>query len=62
MPGSVTQHYHMDRTFTNQFMIANVAVVDTNVVNGAIELEPPYKMSIRLPMQNLQVEKELLSR
>jgi len=67
LPGSVTQHYHMDRTFTNEFMIANVAVVDTNLENGAIELAPgthrkfykfwrwaierPYRNSIRLPMQ-----------
>jgi ectoine hydroxylase-related dioxygenase (phytanoyl-CoA dioxygenase family) len=40
LPGSVAQHYHMDRTFTNEFMIANVAVVDTNLVNGAIDLVP----------------------
>jgi len=67
LPGSVTQHYHMDRTFTNEFLIANVAVVDTNLENGAIELAPgthrtfykfwrwaierPYRNSIRLPMQ-----------
>lgn len=66
LPNSVTQHYHMDRTFTNTFMIANVAVVDTNLVNGAIELAPgthrkfykywrwvlerPYRNSIRVPM------------
>lgn len=66
LPNSVIQHYHMDRTFTNTFMIANVAVVDTNLVNGAIELAPgthkkfykywrwalerPYRNSIRVPM------------
>jgi ectoine hydroxylase-related dioxygenase (phytanoyl-CoA dioxygenase family) len=40
LPGSVTQHYHMDRRFTNEFMIANVAVVDTDLVNGAIDVIP----------------------
>jgi hypothetical protein len=40
MPGSVAQHYHMDRTFTNEFMIANIAVVDTDLVNGAIDVIP----------------------
>jgi ectoine hydroxylase-related dioxygenase (phytanoyl-CoA dioxygenase family) len=57
----------MDRTFTNEFLIANVAVVDTDLANGAIELAPgthrkfykfwrwaierPYRKSIRVPMQ-----------
>ena len=40
LPGSVTQHYHMDRTFTNEFMIANIAVVDTDLINGAIDVIP----------------------
>jgi len=40
LPGSVTQHYHMDRTFTNEFMIANIAVVDADLVNGAIDVIP----------------------
>jgi ectoine hydroxylase-related dioxygenase (phytanoyl-CoA dioxygenase family) len=67
LPNSVIQHYHMDRTFTNEFMIVNVAVVDTNIANGAIELaarthktfykywrwvlERPHRNSVRLPMQ-----------
>jgi hypothetical protein len=38
LPGSHTQHYHIDRPFTRDFMIANVAVVDTVIENGAIEL------------------------
>ncbi|MGI9146802.1 MAG: phytanoyl-CoA dioxygenase family protein [Chloroflexota bacterium] len=66
LPNSVIQHYHMDRTYTNEFMIANVAVVDTNLVNGAIELAPgthrtfykywrwalerPYRNSVRVEM------------
>lgn len=40
LPGSHTQHYHIDRTFKRDFMIANVAVVDTVVENGAIEVIP----------------------
>ena len=40
LPGSHTQHYHIDRPFTRDFMIANVAVVDTLIENGAIELVP----------------------
>jgi ectoine hydroxylase-related dioxygenase (phytanoyl-CoA dioxygenase family) len=67
LPGSVTQHYHMDRVFRNEFMIANVAVVDADLINGAIDvvpgthkrfykywqwaLEKPYRNAIRLPMQ-----------
>ena len=67
LPRSVTQHFHMDRRFTNEFMIANVAVVDTDLVNGAIDVIPgthrrfyPYwkfalegtsRGHIRLPMQ-----------
>jgi ectoine hydroxylase-related dioxygenase (phytanoyl-CoA dioxygenase family) len=66
LPNSVTQHYHMDRRFTNEFMIANVAVVDTDLVNGAIDVIPgthrkfykywrfaierPYRFHKRLPM------------
>jgi hypothetical protein len=40
LPGSHTQHYHTDRPFTRDFMIANVAVVDTVAANGAIEVVP----------------------
>jgi hypothetical protein len=40
LPGSYTQHYHLDRPFTRDFMIANVAVVDTDVQNGAMEVVP----------------------
>jgi hypothetical protein len=38
LPNSVTQHYHTDYPFTKQFMIANVAVVDTVIENGATEV------------------------
>jgi hypothetical protein len=40
LPGSHTQHYHTDRPFTRGFMIANVAIVDTVIENGAIEVIP----------------------
>lgn len=40
MPGSVAQHYHMDGVFVEDFMIANIAVVDTDLVNGAIDVLP----------------------
>jgi hypothetical protein len=40
LPGSHTQHYHIDRPFTRDFIIANVAVVDTVIENGATELVP----------------------
>lgn len=40
LPGSHTQHYHIDRPFAREFMIANVAVVDTGIENGAIDVIP----------------------
>jgi Phytanoyl-CoA dioxygenase (PhyH) len=40
LPGSTTQHYHTDYDFTKGFMIANVAVVDTVIANGAMEAAP----------------------
>jgi ectoine hydroxylase-related dioxygenase (phytanoyl-CoA dioxygenase family) len=40
LPGSVAQHYHADRNFLDHFMIANVAVVDTDLSNGAIDIIP----------------------
>jgi hypothetical protein len=40
LPHSVTQHYHADRNFLDHFMIANVAVVDTTIENGAIDMVP----------------------
>jgi hypothetical protein len=40
LPGSVVQHWHMDRPFTRSFLIANVAVVDTELENGAMEVVP----------------------
>jgi hypothetical protein len=40
LPGSVAQHYHADRPFTQEFIICNIAVVDTVLENGAIDLLP----------------------
>ena len=66
LPKSVAQHYHMDGIFLEDFMIANVAVVDTDLFNGAIDVVPGtqrrfykycefaagrvYKNSRRLPL------------
>ncbi len=67
LPKSVAQHYHMDGVFAEDFMIVNVAVVDTDLVNGAIDVLPgthkrfyefwryaiqqKYKLSTRLPLR-----------
>jgi ectoine hydroxylase-related dioxygenase (phytanoyl-CoA dioxygenase family) len=67
LPKSVAQHYHMDGVFTEDFMIANVAVVDTDLVNGAIDVLPGthsrfyefwryalqrrYRLTTRLPLK-----------
>jgi ectoine hydroxylase-related dioxygenase (phytanoyl-CoA dioxygenase family) len=68
LPGSVAQHYHADSNyFTEDFMVVNVAVVDTDLVNGAIDVVPkthkkyykywrfaverPYRAAKRIPMQ-----------
>jgi ectoine hydroxylase-related dioxygenase (phytanoyl-CoA dioxygenase family) len=40
LPGSHTQHWHIDRPFTRDFMIANITVVDTTVKNGATDVIP----------------------
>jgi hypothetical protein len=40
LPGSVAQFYHMDGIYTQPFLICNVAVVDTDIANGAIDLLP----------------------
>jgi len=66
LPGSVAQHYHMDGIFLQSFLIINVAVVDTSIENGAIDVVPKtqkrfyrywefaagrvYRGSTRLPM------------
>jgi hypothetical protein len=66
LPGSVAQHYHMDGVYLNEFMICNIAVVDTDLNNGAIDLLPgthlrfypfwryaverKYRLTTRVPM------------
>lgn len=40
LPGSVAQHYHVDGLFVEEFPIINVAVVDSTLMNGAIDLLP----------------------
>jgi hypothetical protein len=40
LPGSVEQHYHIDGIFLDNYLIVNVAVVDTDLVNGAIDIIP----------------------
>jgi len=66
LPNSVAQHYHMDGVFVEDFLIANVAVVDTDLVNGAIDVLPGthqrfyefwryalqrrYRLTTRLPL------------
>jgi hypothetical protein len=40
LPGSHPQHYHSDGLYTEAFLICNVAVVDTDLTNGAIDLLP----------------------
>jgi hypothetical protein len=66
LPGSVAQHYHMDGLYTKEFLVCNVAVVDTDLANGAIDLLPgthrefykfwryaverKYRLSTRVPM------------
>jgi len=40
LPKSVPQHYHMDGLFLESFLIANIAVVDTDLSNGAIDVIP----------------------
>jgi hypothetical protein len=40
LPGSVAQHYHVDGAFQDDFLVANIAVVDTDLVNGAIDVLP----------------------
>jgi len=40
LPGSVAQHYHADGLYTEDFLICNIAVVDTDLVNGALDVLP----------------------
>jgi ectoine hydroxylase-related dioxygenase (phytanoyl-CoA dioxygenase family) len=40
LPGSVAQHYHMDGLYVEDFVVVNIAVVDTTLANGAIDVLP----------------------
>ena len=40
LPGSAAQHYHMDGYYTRDFYICTVAVIDTDLVNGALDVLP----------------------
>lgn len=40
LPGSIAQHYHVDGLFVENFLVLNVAVVDTTIENGAIDVIP----------------------
>ena len=67
LPGSVAQHYHIDDAYLKEFLICNVAVVDTDLTNGAIDvlpgtnreyykfwryaLERKYRLTTRVPLQ-----------
>lgn len=67
LPGSVAQHYHTDGLYLKDFLICNVAVVDTDLRNGAIDVLPgtnrefykfwryaltrQYRKTTRVPLQ-----------
>lgn len=67
LPNSVPQHYHIDGPFATSFFVVNIAVVDTDLVNGAIDvlpgthktfykywrfaLERKYRLTTRLPLR-----------
>jgi Phytanoyl-CoA dioxygenase (PhyH) len=67
LPGSHAQHYHMDGVYTADFLICNIAVVDTDLVNGALDVLPgthkrfyrfyqyalqrKFRLSTRVPLQ-----------
>jgi len=40
LPGSVAQHYHSDGLYLKEFLICNIAVVDTDLRNGALDVLP----------------------
>lgn len=65
LPNSKPQNYHIDGYFSSEFPIVNVAAVDTDLVNGALDVleathRRPYKYwelvlesprSIRVPLE-----------
>jgi ectoine hydroxylase-related dioxygenase (phytanoyl-CoA dioxygenase family) len=40
LPGSRVQHYHIDGEYEPDVLVVNIALVDTNLENGAIDLVP----------------------
>jgi hypothetical protein len=40
LPNSVAQHYHIDGFYVDQFYLCTVAVIDTDLVNGALDVLP----------------------
>ena len=40
LPDSHAQHYHMDGVYLADFLICNIAVVDTDLSNGALDVLP----------------------
>ncbi len=67
LPNSRAQHYHMDGLYTGEFLICNIAVVDTDIENGAFDVLPgtnreflkfwqyaverKYRLSTRVPLE-----------
>jgi ectoine hydroxylase-related dioxygenase (phytanoyl-CoA dioxygenase family) len=67
LPGSVAQHYHTDGYFTDSFYLCTIAVIDTDVTNGAMDVLPgthqryykfweyalqrKYRLTTRVPMK-----------
>jgi hypothetical protein len=67
LPRSVAQHYHMDGYFSDDFYLCSIAVIDTDLVNGALDVLPgthrrfykfwqyalqrKYRLTTRLPMK-----------
>jgi hypothetical protein len=40
LPGSYPQHYHTDGYFTDDFYLCSIAVIDTDLINGAMDVLP----------------------
>jgi ectoine hydroxylase-related dioxygenase (phytanoyl-CoA dioxygenase family) len=66
LPGSYAQHYHTDGYFTDNFYLCSIAVIDTDITNGAMDVLPgthqryykfweyalqrKYRLTTRVPM------------
>jgi ectoine hydroxylase-related dioxygenase (phytanoyl-CoA dioxygenase family) len=40
LPGSSAQHWHMDGTFSDDFILCNIAIIDITRSNGPMEVIP----------------------